>query len=413
MKQETRIQKIVITAFCVTALLYFIVYAVRTFRSDVTTAVIHPSTVEDSVSGSGLTVREERVIQAAGDLVSVLPAEGETVAKGETLAHIYENREALHEQEALEAKEAELAALQYVLSHSTESSDMVELGRDIVSSIEHIRGRVAREDLTRLDEELLNLEAMIYRQDYTYSGSEAVTREMNSLNRQIKRMRKKNGKAVSKLKARYAGTFSTIVDGYEGILTPDSISGLTPSGLENLRSQCKTIDQKDYLGKIITGKRWYFATVVNEDSVKRLLRNQHVTVRFDDVAGDQTMTVSSISEPEDEQVAVVLWSNKHLNETSLLRSQSVSIIYDSFTGFRIPKEALHTEGKSYYLYRVSGVQIRRVDVDILAETQDYFVVSPMEVEGDQTALDQARQIRDGDSIVIRGSHLYDGKVIRQ
>ena len=413
MKPDNRTQKIVIMAFCAAALLYFIAYAVRTFRSDVTTTVVHSTTVEDAVNGSGLTVRSEKVIEAAGDLVSVLPVEGETVARGEPLARIYESKEALQEQEELDQKEAELAALQYVLSHSSESSDTVELGRRIVSSIQDIRVRVAREDLTRLDEEMQDLENMIYRQDYTYSGSEAVTREMNSMNQQLKRMRANSGKAISELKAKAAGTFSTIVDGYEGILTPDSVTGLTPSRLENLRSQRKSINQKDYLGKIITSKRWYFAAVMSENSVKRMKRKQTVTVRFDDVAGDQSMTVQSISEPEDGQVAVVFTSNRHLQETSLLRSQNVSVIYDSYTGYRIPKKALHTEEDAYYVYRVSGARLRKVPVSILAETQDYFVVGQYRKGEEQTRLQEALQIRDGDEVVIRGSHLYDGKVIGQ
>jgi hypothetical protein len=146
----------------------------------------------------------------------------------------------------------------------------VELGKNIISSIQDIRVRVAREDLTRMDEKMQELENMIYRQDYTYSGSEAVTREMNSVNQQLKRMRENSSKAISELEAKAAGTFSTIVDGYEGILTPDSVSGLTPSRLENLRAQRKSIDQKDYLGKIITSKRWYFAAVMSENSVKRM-----------------------------------------------------------------------------------------------------------------------------------------------
>ena len=154
MNQGNKVQKIVIAAFCIVALLYFIGYAVRTFRSDVTTTVIHAATVEDSVSGTGLVAREEQVIQAAGELVQVLPGEGETVARGETIARVYKSEEALHKQELLDQKESELSSLQYVLSHSSESSDTVELGRRIVSSIQDIRVRVAREDLTRLDEEM-------------------------------------------------------------------------------------------------------------------------------------------------------------------------------------------------------------------------------------------------------------------
>ena len=131
------------------------------------------------------------------------------------------------------------------------------------------------------------------------------------------------------------------------------------------------------------------------------------------------MTVYSIGDAEDGKVVVVFSSNRHLNETSLLRSQNVSVIYASYTGFRIPKEALRMDGDQYYVYRINGVQIRQAKVEILAETEDYFVVwqgESVDQDGnsvDQSELEKAKQIRDGDTIVIRGTGLYDGKVIQQ
>lgn len=419
MKPGKWIPKIVMAAFFIGALLYFVGYAVQTFRSEITTTVIHSSTVEDAVEGSGLVIRQEEPVKGAGERVEVLPAEGETVAKGEALALVYESEEALQRQEELEQKEAELRALQYVLSHSSESSDTVELSRSIIDAMESLRSQVAQENLTQVDEQMQKLETMIYRQDYTYSGSEAVTKEMNRLNQEIKELKKSNGSAVSQQKAQAAGTFSTIVDGYEGVLTPEVLDGLTPSKLEALKKQQKEVEADHYLGKMITGRTWYFAAVMNQTDTERMYKGLEVTVRFDDVAGDQAMTVDAISEAEEDKVVVVFSSNQHLNETSLLRSQNVSVIYNSYNGFRVPKEALRMEGDQYYVYRINGVQVRRAQVDILAETEDYFVVwqgDSVDKDGnavDQSELEKAKQIRDGDTIVIRGTGLYDGKVIQK
>ena len=419
MKPGKWIPKIVMVAFFVGALLYFVGYAVRTFRSEVTTTVIHTSTVEDSVEGTGLVIRREEPVEGTGELMEVLPAEGETVAKGETLALIYESGEALEQQEELDQKEEELEALQYVLSHSSESSDTVELSRNIISAMESLRSQVAQENLTQVDEQMQKLETMIYRQDYTYRGSEAVTKEMNRLNQEIKELKESQDSAVSRQKAQAAGTFSTIVDGYEHVLPPEVLDGLTPSKLEELKEQQQEVEEDRYLGKIVTGKRWYFAATMDQADTERMYKGLTVTVRFDDVAGDQPMTVYSIGEAEDGKVVVVFSSNRHLNETSLLRSQNVSVIYASYTGFRIPKEALRMDGDQYYVYRINGVQIRQAKVDILAETEDYFVVwqgESVDEDGnsvDQSQLEKAKQIRDGDTIVIRGTGLYDGKVIQQ
>ena len=75
-----------------------------------------------------------------------------------------------------------------------------------------------------------------------------------------------------------------------------------------------------------------------------------VTVRFDNVAGEQTMKVETIGDAkgDQKQVTVVFSSTRHLAETSLLRQQSAAVIYESYRGFRVPKEALRMEGDKYY-----------------------------------------------------------------
>ena len=144
-----------------------------------------------------------------------------------------------------------------------------------------------------------------------------------------------------------------------------------------------------------------------------------VTVRFDNVAGEQTMKVETIGDTkgDQKQVTVVFSSTRHLTETSLLRQQSAAVIYESYRGFRVPKEALRMDGDKYYLYRVSGAQLRKVEVEILCQLDDYYVVwqgKSVDKDGksvQQSALEKAKQIRDGDTIVVRGMNLYDGKVV--
>lgn len=77
------------------------------------------------------------------------------------------------------------------------------------------------------------------------------------------------------------------------------------------------------------------------------------------------------------------------------------------------------DGDTYYVYRLSGMQIHQAVVQILAETDDYFVVGQSESKDEkgnaveQSELEKAKQLREGDTIVIRGTDLYDGKVIEQ
>ena len=334
------------------------------------------------------------------------------MAKGEIIARIYQDQAALEQHQNLKAKQTEREALQYVLSHSTESSDTAELSKRVIASLESIRATVFHEDLSDLSDQIQSVENMIYRQDYTYKGSEAVTKE-------IKQLEKEADSTVSTIKAKQAGTFSAMVDGYETVLEPAKLSGLTPAKLDELVKARQEVKEGKYLGKIITGGKWYYAVSMDVANVERMHEGMTVTVRFDNVAGEQTMKVETIGDAKgnQKQVTVVFSSTRHLAETSLLRQQSAAVIYESYRGFRVPKEALRMEEDKYYLYRVSGAQLRKVEVEILCQLDDYYVVwqgKSVDKDGksvQQSALEKAKQIRDGDTIVVRGMNLYDGKVV--
>ena len=189
--------------------------------------------------------------------------------------------------------------------------------------------------------------------------------------------------------------------------------------LDELVKARQEVKEGKYLGKIITGGKWYYAVSMDVANVERMHEGMTVTVRFDNVAGEQTMKVETIGDAkgDQKQVTVVFSSTRHLAETSLLRQQSAAVIYESYRGFRVPKEALRMEGDKYYLYRVSGAQLRKVEVEILCQLDDYYVVwqgKSVDKDGksvQQSALEKAKQIRDGDTIVVRGMNLYDGKVV--
>ena len=191
-------------AFFIGAILYFVGYAVQTFRNDITTVTVYETGVEDSMDTTGLVVRQETLLEGSGERMEVLPAEGESVAKGEVIARIYKDQAALEQHQTLKAKQTEREALQYVLSHSTESSDTAELSKRVIASLESIRSTVFHEDLSDLSDQIQSVKNMIYRQDYTYKGSETVTKEINQLSKEIKKLEKEAGSTVSTIKAEQA-----------------------------------------------------------------------------------------------------------------------------------------------------------------------------------------------------------------
>ncbi|MCD8189867.1 MAG: hypothetical protein LUD78_06540, partial [Clostridiales bacterium] len=94
-------------------------------------------------------------------------------------------------------------------------------------------------------------------------------------------------------------------------------------------------------------------------------------------------------------------------------------ILDTVTGYRVDKYAIHVENESgdIGVYRLYGTQAVWVSVEILWEGEDYYLIDePTEYDEEgnavaTTQLEDAKGLRDGAEIIVKGRNLYDGKVI--
>src|SRR5699024_11500391 len=59
-----------------------------------------------------------------------------------------------------------------------------------------------------------------------------------------------------------------------------------------------------------------------------------------DFSGDLSATVESVTDGEDGRAVAVFSSQEGLARTTLLRMQTVELIFDSRTGLRVPKQAV-------------------------------------------------------------------------
>jgi hypothetical protein len=96
----------------------------------------------------------------------------------------------------------------------------------------------------------------------------------------------------------------------------------------------------------------------------------------------------------------------------------VEIITETATGYRVPKRAVRVDEEGGLgLYRISGAQAEWVDIDILWEEDDYYLVQQtqeVDEEGNAVqsrAYDRATALREGDTVIVKGEEIYSGKVV--
>lgn len=417
MKQGTLITRVIMLVFFFGVLAYFGVYIWNSLTAETATATLYTYTAEDRLESKGYFFRTETVLSEHSELAEVLCAEGEKVGTGDPVVRIYSSTEGYEVQKQLDEAQATLDSLNYILSRTGESADTIALDDDIVDTFTGLRASVTAGDLSELGNEADELRSLIFRRDYTYNGNDTLTAQIGAAQDRVNQLSAQASSAYTTVTAPAAGLYSAVVDGYEGVLTLEALEGLTPTGLTRLAGGQQSVAGGS-LGKIVTSSGWYFACNLSAAAVGRVNTGDTVTLRFADSNRDFFAQVLRISEEENGMVAVTFFSKQYASLLTGLRNQSVEIITGSATGFRVPKRAVRVkEDGTLGVYRVSGAQANWVSVNILWEEEDYYLITQapkLDEEGNEVEMsdfEKASRLREGDTIIVKGEEIHDGKVV--
>ena len=417
MKQGTIFTHIAMLIILLALVGYLAITAWRGLTDPFSTTLAYSYTEDDGAEVEGILVREEQVLPGQTGIVDLRVDEGERVGVGQAVAYLYQSEEAVARQQTIRALTLEAEQLRAAMT-LTDTGDAARLDETIIRLTVELRSAAAQKDFTALEDQVLDLKSTVLQRAYTYGqeGTGALQTRLTELRGEIDALRSQAERDTRAVTAPASGTFSALVDGYEGVVTPDSLADLTPDSLAQLLDQKMTEDSAA-LGKLITDPTWYFAALVPAETAQRLLPGHQVTLRFSrDFSGDLSATVESVGEGEG-QVVVILSSQDGLARTTLLRRQTVELIFDSRTGLRVPKQAVHLTEETvtdpdtgeeetrtvYGVYAVVGTRAEFKPVEILEDSGEFYLVTP--VASDKTAL------RAGDEIVVSARDLYDGKVV--
>ena len=407
-------------------LLYFS-YSIFTYLADTrTTTSAYEYRSDEAVTVSGYLVREEEVLTSSGGLVYITRNEGERISAGGSVATLYASQQALDQAMELEQLEEQLEQLEFAQSVASGSQQVLRLDSDIMDSVFALRAGAASGDLSDISSQSDSLRAMILKRSYTYSGvgEEQMQQQIDTLSQQISALRTTSQGSSSRITTERSGYFSALADGYEGVLTPESLETLTPSALRSL--QLASVSE-DSVGKMIYGTTWYYVTAMAVEDMGKMAVGDTVTLRFmSGLDQDLSMEVHDISDEENGERVVALSCEDYLSNTTLLRHQNAQIIFHSYSGIRVPVGALRvvtdvitdedgnqTEVSATAVYCRMGRWARLKPVKVLYQGEDYYLV-----EADTESLSgmgetqrESRILRGGDEVILTASDLYDGKVI--
>lgn len=419
MKQGKSVITFAMAAIAVALVIYFGFYVAKVFSEPYTTALAYTYTSNDSAEAVGILVRQETVLPAQTGIVDVTRSEGEKVGVGQSVAQVYRDSQAQTNQADLEALADQIQLLEYS-SDGGGVDSAAKLDENILQAVTALHAASGVGDYNQLEDQVRTLKSTVLKRGYVYGnglGSEELTQKLNDLKSQYAALKQQTSSSTSSVRAPQSGVFSTLVDGYETAVTPRTVFQLTPSSLSALLAgQGK--ESGGGVGKLITATRWYFAAALPVSVAERLKEGSTATLRFSgDFDQDIDMRVDQIGEAEGDKSVVVFSTDRYLSQTTLLRQQTAELIFNSWSGLRIPKQALRMEKSTYTdketgqevqnnrlgVYALLGGRAEFKTVEVVTEGDDYYVV--------RSTTDESDALRAGDEVIVRATELYDGQLL--
>lgn len=402
MKTTTPAFKILSVVVLAAVVVYFAVQGYRYFNDPIRTTVVYASSEEETIEVNGYLARDEETFHSATGTLSHALSEGERVGKGQTMATAYADSAALARVEQVEALELRLEQLSFSLVSYLDPDAALKLDTTINADILALRQTIAHGEYSDAEEALSSLKSAVLKRDYTSATQEEVEEEIKKTEEEIQKLKASlSGTAIA---APEGGIYSASCDGYETVLTPELMEGLTPGVLDGIKA---TGGDDANVGKLIYGDTWYYAANITDEQAQALEGRTKVTLRFaKGLSQEVSMTIDHISASENGQRTLILKSDKFIAQTTLLRHQAATLVLRTHEGLRLPSNALRVDEEGVTgVYCMLGVRAKFKPVQVLYQGEGYVLVEAASTAEDSTML------RRGDEAIVTAEELYDGKVI--
>ena len=190
-----------------------------------------------------------------------------------------------------------------------------------------------------------------------------------------------------------SGTFSAVVDGCEGI-DPEYAQSLTPSGLRELMSAERTVEE-NAVGKVVHSFRWYYAAIVPKEDAMDLVAGRTVRLSFGRYYSSYlTAKVEYVGQAEGGEQTVLFSMDRGFSEMMAVRSVSAEIVYSEYSGLRVPRDSVYRYYAGY-LSSEDAAEISESETVTLSIGPDLFTAFVSEIGAERRYGDLLPGIEEG------------------
>ena len=399
MKRTDRLTILIALLLFAAFLAYVAAYVTNALSLATVTAEAVTASVTLGGVASGVIVRDETVLASTGPYIDVTAADGAKVAAGSVIATAVSGQQGLERVNRLHTLELEIERVSAALGELRRAGDVTNREAAQSAAARDLASAVTRHDTAALDSLSLRLDTLLLET----GGEEVSAARLEALEREKQGLENSSDSDTEALTAPFSGVFSSAVDGYEH-LTYEDVENAAPSDIAALIDDKRESPEGAY-GKLVAGHRWYFAAVMSAGDAKSLTVGKTAALDFGRYGGSAIEgRILSVSPPEDGSVAVVFLCGSALPETLGMRAVTAAVVFASYSGIRIPAQAVQTDGQTEdsYVWTVTAMRLERKDIEVVYASED-FVIAARGSGPDA--------LREGNTVVVSGTDLYEGKIM--
>lgn len=404
-----------ISALILVFLFCYIIYSgVRYFYSPYQTETAYLYTVAETYRTDAIAVRDEVLLsQPKDELLSYVRKDGEVVKAGAVVAHIYQTQRDAVNTAQLKRINDEAELLKKAQSSSADILRTELLSAQLNDSVENVVRAISSRSLKEIStlRDKVHLSLGQYR--VSTGRDEDYQRRISYLSKKANELSAETDAQYDVVKTDIGGYFSSTTDGYEDILRPE-LEGISAKELEKLISGSSKPKKPDSAGRIQKGHYWYYAAVIPKEELYRFKEGVSVELDLGIEGCDAVPALISEIRADDSGDAIVMLKTGYINEALISeRIVKMDIRFKSYSGLRISSSALRYDGLTEGVYVKNGNLISFKAIERIYTDEDFILCKSAAVTDDNEEDGKKRYepLKQFDEIIIKGTELYDGKVI--
>ncbi|MBR6337554.1 MAG: hypothetical protein IKR76_07455 [Ruminococcus sp.] len=367
-----KVMTVLLSLFVVVMVAYQVYYHFNEKRDTVEAELY---TYNDNVTGRGVFVRDETVITySGGGVLEYKYADASKVSKGSTVANVYESEKDILNVGRIAQLEDRIAELtraeqpgttDYIQPESLKSNIDAKYKLLISASIDNDFETVKKYE--NEISQIMSIYNLVTNATDSYEGA------VSSLKSELKKLKKEVKKPKEKIDATDTGYFVSYADGYEATLTKEKCVNLTKQQiLDIVEGNDHVAKPPNSAGKLLKDYSCKILMVIDND--ERVVSGLYIKAMLSASKEAYNVYIDSVKDAGDGQSIVILSCDSLDAALVSERVQRIELVFDDYTGLKVPREAIRfNDKKEKGVYVILGQDVQFKKIDIIYEGDDYVL----------------------------------------